>query len=113
MSERIRTVSDDSFERDVLQSGKVVLVDFWAEWCAPCRMMLPVVEALVTEYDQTAAIVKLNVDENPDTPQRYGVRGIPTLIFFKDGKEVERVVGATSKETLASLIDKHTGVLAS
>lgn len=113
MSEQIREVSGDSFEKDVLQSEKVVLVDFWAQWCGPCRMMLPVVEALAAEYGQRATVAKLNVDESPSIAQRYNVRSIPTLILFKDGKEVERVVGTTSKESLARLIDKHGGVLAS
>jgi thioredoxin 1 len=113
MSEHIREVSADSFDKDVLQSEKAVLVDFWAEWCPPCRMMLPVVEALAAECGPEAAVVKLNVDENPSIAQRYSVRGIPTLILFKDGKEVERVVGTASKESLARLIDKHGSVLAS
>jgi thioredoxin 1 len=113
MNEQIRKVSDDSFEKEVLQSEKPVLVDFWAEWCGPCRMMLPVVEALAAEYESGAVVVKLNVDENPSTPRRYGIMGIPTMILFKGGKEVERVVGATSKDSLARLIDKHVGVLVS
>jgi thioredoxin 1 len=107
MNEHIREVNDDSFEKEVLQSGKPVLVDFWAEWCGPCRMMLPTVEAVAAEREGTATVVKLNVDQSPSTPQRYGVRGIPTIILFKDGKEIDRVVGATSKETLTRLIDKH------
>ena len=107
MSEHIREVSDSSFEKDVLQSEKPVLVDFWAAWCGPCRAMLPTVEALATEQEANAAVVKLNVDDNPATPQHYGVRGIPTLILFKGGKEVERVVGTTSKESLSRLIEKH------
>jgi len=107
MSEHIREVSDSSFEKDVLQSEKPVLVDFWATWCGPCRAMMPTVEALATELEGSAAIVKLNVDDNPATPQQYGVRGIPTLILFKGGKEVERVVGTTSKQSLSQLIEKH------
>jgi thioredoxin 1 len=113
MSEQIRNVSADSFESEVLQSEKAVLVDFWAEWCGPCRMMLPVVESLAAEYESSASVVKLNVDENPSVAQRYGVRGIPTLILFKDGEEVERVVGASTKDSLARLIDKHASVAAS
>jgi len=107
MSEHIREVSDGSFEKDVLQSEKPVLVDFWAAWCGPCRAMMPTVEALATELEGSAAVVKLNVDDNPSTPQNYGVRGIPTMILFKGGKEVERVVGTTSKESLSRLIEKH------
>jgi thioredoxin len=110
MSEHIREVKDDSFEKDVLQSEKPVLVDFWATWCGPCRAMLPTVEALAKEHEGSADIVKLNVDENPTTPQHYGVRGIPTMILFKGGKEVERVVGTTSKESLSRLIEKHASL---
>jgi thioredoxin 1 len=107
MSEHIREINDASFENDVLKSEKPVLVDFWAEWCGPCRAMLPTVAVLAKEYEGSAAIVKLNVDENPSTPQAYGVRGIPTMILFKDGKEVERVVGTAPKESLSRLIDKY------
>jgi thioredoxin 1 len=112
MSEHIKEINDDSFEKEVLQSGKPVLVDFWAEWCHPCRMMLPTVEAVAAEREGSASVVKLNIDQSPATPQRYGVRGIPTMILFKDGKEVDRVVGATSKETLTRMIDKHIGLQA-
>lgn len=110
MSEHIREVKDDSFEKDVLQSEKPVLVDFWAAWCGPCRAMMPTVEALAKEQGGNADIVKLNVDDNPVTPQHYGVRGIPTMILFKGGKEVERVVGTTSKESLSQLIAKHASL---
>ena len=103
----LREVSDSSFEKDVLGSSKPVLVDFWAEWCAPCRMLAPTVEAVAQQYGETAAVVKLNVDDNPSTAQRYGIKGIPTLILFRDGKEVERVVGATSKDSISKMIDKH------
>lgn len=112
MSEYVREVSDDTFEKEVLQSEKPVLVDFWAAWCAPCRMMNPAVEAVADEHKQNAAVVKLNVDENPSTSQRYGIKGIPTMILFKGGKEEERVVGATSKEALSRLISKHTETVA-
>lgn len=110
MSELVREVSDSSFENDVLGSSKPVLVDFWAEWCAPCRMLAPTVAAVAEQYGETAMVVKLNVDDNPSTAQRYGIKGIPTLILFRDGKEVERVVGATSKESIARMIDKHVTV---
>jgi thioredoxin 1 len=93
MSDFVREVSDNSFENDVLKSGTPVLVDFWAEWCAPCRMLAPTVEAVA--------------DDNPSTAQRYGIKGIPTLILFRDGKEVERVVGATSKESITRMIEKY------
>ena len=107
MSEFVREVSDSSFEKDVLGSSKPVLVDFWAEWCAPCRMLAPTVAAVAEHYGETASVVKLNVDDNPSTAQRYGIKGIPTLILFRGGKEVERVVGATSKESISKMIEKH------
>jgi thioredoxin 1 len=107
MSEFVKEVSDSSFEKDVLGSSRPVLVDFWAEWCAPCRMLAPTVAAVAEQYGENAMVVKLNVDDNPSTAQRYGIKGIPTLILFRDGKEVERVVGATSKESISKMIDKH------
>ncbi len=107
MSEQLREVSDSSFEQEVLSSEQPVLVDFWAAWCAPCRMLAPTVEAVAEKYAGTARVVKLNVDENPSVSQRYGIKGIPTLILFKGGKEEERVVGATSKEAISRMLDKH------
>jgi len=107
MSENVKEVSDKSFESDVLKSDRPVLVDFWAQWCAPCRMLAPTVEAVAEKYAGSATVVKLNVDDNPEVSQRYGIKGIPTLILFKNGKEEERVVGATSKEAIARMIDKH------
>jgi thioredoxin 1 len=107
MSEHVNEVSDSNFEQDVLQSEQPVLVDFWAPWCAPCRMLTPTVEAVAEQYAANARVVKLNVDDNPSTSQRYGIKGIPTLILFKNGKEEERVVGATSKENLSRMIDRH------
>jgi thioredoxin 1 len=112
MSEQVREVNDQSFEQEVLRSDKPVLVDFWAEWCGPCRMMLPTVEAVAAEHEASATVVKLNVDDNPSTSQRYGIKGIPTMILFKDGKEEERVVGATSKDALSRLLAKHVGGVA-
>jgi thioredoxin 1 len=106
MSEHVKEVGDASFEKDVLQSEQPVLVDFWAAWCAPCRMIAPTVEAVAEQYQGSASVVKLNVDENPATSQRYGIKGIPTLILFRQGKEEERIVGATSKESLSRLIEK-------
>jgi thioredoxin 1 len=110
MSEKIKYVSDSSFEQDVLQSDKPVLVDFWAEWCAPCRMLSPTIDAIAEKYGNNAGVVKVNVDENTSTAQRYGIKGIPTLILFSAGKEVERVVGATSKESISRMIEKHVTV---
>lgn len=110
MSEHVKEVNDNSFEKEVLQSEKPVLVDFWAAWCAPCRMMNPTVEAVADEYKESAGVVKLNVDENPSTSQRYGIKGIPTMILFRNGKEEERIVGATSKEALSRVIGKHVAI---
>lgn len=110
MSEHVTEVSDANFEQDVLQSDQPVLVDFWAAWCAPCRMLAPTVEAVAEKYAGNARVVKINVDENPAVSQRYGIKGIPTLILFKSGKEEERVVGATSKDAISRMIDKHTSV---
>ncbi|MGH9942097.1 MAG: thioredoxin [Pyrinomonadaceae bacterium] len=107
MSEHVSDVSDSNFEKDVLQSNQPVLVDFWAAWCAPCRMLAPIVDQVAEKYAGNAQVVKLNVDENPGVSQRYGIKGIPTLILFKGGKEEERVVGATSKEAISRMIEKH------
>jgi len=107
MSENVREVNDASFENDVLNSERPVLVDFWAAWCAPCRMLAPTVEAVADKYAATASVVKLNVDDNPSVSQRYGIKGIPTLILFKNGREEERVVGATSEGAISRMLDKH------
>ena len=107
MSEHVTEVSDSNFEQDVLASEQPVLVDFWAEWCAPCRMLAPTVEAVAEKYAGRARVVKLNVDFNPTVSQRYGIKGIPTLILFKGGKEEERIVGATNRENIARIIDKY------
>jgi thioredoxin 1 len=107
MSELVTEVSDSSWEQDVLKSDRPVLVDFWAAWCAPCRMLAPTVDAVAEKYSASARVVKLNVDDNPGISQRYGIKGIPTLILFKGGKEEERVVGATSREAISKMIDKH------
>jgi thioredoxin 1 len=103
----LNEVTDKSFEKDVLQYDKPVLVDFWATWCAPCRMLEPTVAAVADKYAASARVVKVNVDDNPQISQRYGIKGIPTLILFKGGKEEERVVGATSKEAISRMIEKH------
>jgi thioredoxin 1 len=111
MSEKVRTIDDSSFENEVLSSDKPVLVDFWADWCAPCRMLTPTVEAVAEQYVETASVVKVNVDESPSTAQRYGIKGIPTLILFSQGKEVERIVGLTGKESISRMIEKHLGLV--
>ncbi|MBL8181277.1 MAG: thioredoxin [Blastocatellia bacterium] len=102
-----KEVTDSGFETDVLESDKPVLVDFWAEWCGPCRMIAPSVEAVAEEYAGKAGVMKMNVDENPTVPNQFGIRGIPTLILFKGGQEQERIVGAVSREALAKVIDKY------
>jgi thioredoxin 1 len=112
MSEKVLAVSDNSFEQDVLKSDKPVLVDFWAEWCAPCRMIAPIVDEIAADFAANAKVVKLNVDDNTGTAQRYGIKGIPTLILFNRGKEVERVVGATSKASITKMIEKYVSVAA-
>ena len=108
-SEHTLTLTDGDFEQTVLNSDKPVLVDFWAEWCGPCRMIAPAVEALAEEYSGRVAVGKLNIDDNPNTPSKYGVRSIPSLLLFKGGEVVEATVGVTSKEQLAELLDKHIG----
>jgi thioredoxin 1 len=100
----VNTVADDSFEREVLQSALPVLIDFWAPWCGPCRAIAPVVEELAREYDGKLKVLKMNVDENPQTPSRYGVRGIPNLILFKGGQVKEQIVGAVPKSHLVRAI---------
>ena len=107
MAGNIVELTDSNFQQEVIQSAIPVLVDFWAAWCAPCRMLAPTVDAVAEKYATTAVVVKLNVDDNPSVSQRYGIKGIPTLILFKGGKEEERVVGATSKEAISRMIDKH------
>src|ERR687886_2407442 len=113
MSDNLKEVLDSTFEQDVLSSSKPVLVDFWAEWCAPCRMLAPTVETIAEKYAGRARVVKLNVDFNPTVSQRYGIKGIPTLILFKGGKEEERIVGATNRENISRMIEKHVSGAAS
>jgi thioredoxin len=108
MSEHVLEVTDGSFETEVLQSGNPVLVDFWAPWCGPCRLLGPVLEAVAQHYQDRARIAKLNVDDNVSISQRYGIKGIPTVILFKNGKEAERSVGATSEKALSELIERHS-----
>ena len=104
MSDHVQEVSDNSFEDDVLKSDQPVLVDFWAAWCAPCRMLAPTVEAVAEKYAGNARVVKLNVDDNPSVSQRYGIKGIPTLILFKNGEPVDMKVGAGPKSDLQKWI---------
>ncbi len=99
-------VTDGDFQQIILQSDKPAVVDLWAEWCGPCHMIAPAVEQLAAAYDGRAVIAKLNVDENPNVPGRYGIMGIPTLLYFKDGKEVDRQVGVTSFTALAAKLER-------
>ncbi len=107
MANFTKEATDTNFETDVLGSDKAVLVDFWAEWCGPCRMIAPSVEAIVEEYGDKAGVYKMNVDENMNVPQRFGIRGIPTLIVFKGGQEQERIVGAVSRDAIAKVMEKY------
>ena len=107
MSEHIRYVTDPTFSADVLQAQLPVLVDYWAEWCGPCRMIAPILEEVAKEYAGRLTVAKLNVDENQQTPQKYGIRGIPTLMLFKNGNIEATKVGAVSKSQLTAFIDSH------
>jgi|SRR5579872_6013012 thioredoxin 1 len=101
--------SEQNFDADVLKSSQPVLVDFWATWCGPCRMMSPTIDALATEYAGRAKVGKLNVDDNPEIAGRYGIRSIPTLLLFKNGEIQEQIVGLVPREALTKALDKHLG----
>ena len=101
------TVTDASFDADVLKSESLVLVDFWAEWCGPCRLLGPVLETLASDMSSTLKVCKVNIDDNPESPTTYGVRSIPTLCLFKNGKPIATEVGALSKTALVEWIEKH------
>jgi thioredoxin 1 len=107
MPDKVRTFTDGKWKEDVLSSTEPVLVDFWAEWCAPCKMMAPAIEALAEEFDGRVRVGKLNVDDNAETSEKYDIRGIPTILIFKGGEVKEQVVGVTSKENLARLVERH------
>lgn len=107
MSDLVVHTTDDDFEADVVNAGHPVLLDFWAEWCGPCKMVAPVVELLASEYEGKLKVTKLNVDDSPQTAGAYNIRSIPTLLLFKDGEVQETAVGAQPKAALAQLIDRH------
>jgi len=104
---RITHVTDQTFEQEVLKSEKPVLVDYWAEWCGPCKMIAPILEEICEEYADRLRIAKLNIDDNAETPPKYGIRGIPTLMLFKDGHVEATKVGAVSKSQLAAFLDSN------
>jgi len=107
MSEHIHHVTDDTFESEVLQSSTPVLVDYWAEWCGPCKMIAPILDDVAQAYAGRLKVAKLNIDENQATPPKYGIRGIPTLMLFKNGNMEAMKVGALSKSQLSAFIDSH------
>ena len=109
MSENTKAVSDDSFQSDVLDAPGPVLVDFWAEWCGPCRIVGPILDELARDYAGQLTVAKVNIDENPMTPNEYQVRGIPTMILFRDGKPVDTMVGARPKGQLRDWVDGALG----
>ncbi len=106
MSDYISHITDESFEAEVLQCDQPVLVDYWAEWCGPCKMIAPILDEIAQEYAGKLKIAKLNIDDNPSTPPKYGIRGIPTLMIFKDGDVEATKVGAVSKSQLTAFIDQ-------
>lgn len=110
MSDNVSEISDTSFEADILKSSIPALVDFWAPWCGPCKSIAPILEEIAKEYTGKIKIAKLNVDDNPRTPTQYNVRGIPNLVFFRDGKVVEQIVGAIPKDQLLAAVRKVIGV---
>jgi len=107
MSEHIHYVTDDSFDGEVLKSAQPVLVDYWAEWCGPCKMIAPILDEIAAEYSGRLKVAKLNIDDNQNVPAKYGIRGIPTLMLFKNGNVEATKVGALSKSALAAFIDSN------
>jgi thioredoxin 1 len=107
MSDNVKHITDATFDSDVLKAGTPVLVDYWAEWCGPCKMIAPILEDVAKDYAGRLTVAKIDIDSNPDAPAKYGIRGIPTLILFKSGQVAAQKVGALSKSQLTAFIDSH------
>ena len=107
-SANVLQTKDSSFEQDVLKSNEVAIVDFWAEWCAPCRLLGPTIDAIADDFAGKAKVYKMNVDENPDTPAKFSIRAIPTILVFKGGEVVEQLQGNQPKDEIAAVIQKHS-----
>ncbi len=106
-SNLVTDVSDAQFNEQVLQSGKLTLVDFWAEWCGPCKAIAPIVSDIAAAYEGKINVMKMNIDDNPETPTQFQIKGIPTLILFKDGQMIDQIVGAVPKDRLETMLKKH------
>ncbi|MGE0615319.1 MAG: thioredoxin [Bacteriovoracia bacterium] len=106
-SQNVMQATDTNFDSDVMKTGQISLVDFWAEWCGPCRMLAPTIDALANDFAGKVKVYKMNVDENPETPSKFGIRGIPTVILFKDGKMVDQIVGNQPKDAFVQAIQRQ------
>ncbi len=108
-SVHVKAATDSNFDSDIMKASQLTLVDFWAEWCGPCRMLGPTIEAIADEFQGKLSVFKMNVDDNPETPSRFHIRGIPTVILFKNGQAVDQLVGNQPKEVIVQSIQKHLG----